>query len=133
MPRALPEHRILEEHGIAQIAKTFSGDTHVGFRIKCGRHNDTGVLPGKCCQKHIVIGVTDEPLADEECIRRLKRWFICGGNRVVERNFLEGKRRTCHLKYGGPRLAELASDCEDAALFGVPDDELNDMCADVTH
>ena len=68
-----------------------------------------------------------------ECKRRLKRWFIGGANRVVEEGFLEGQERTCHRDYGGYRLHELGSECEDSALYGVGDEELNDLCAAVTH
>ena len=82
------------------------------------------------CQKHIVIGTTEEGrLSETECIRRLKRWYIGGGNAVVEDSWPDGRKREYHVfHYGGRRLKDLATDCIDSALFGVSDEELDALC-----
>ena len=78
------------------------------------------------------MGKTEERLDNEECIRRLKRWFILGAG-VAETLWPAGERRTYHVrKYGGYRLGELATDCEDCPLHGVGDDELDQLCRAVT-
>ena len=94
------------------IAKTYTGFEHTGFCITCRRHRNTSDSPvAPQCQKHIVIGTTEEGrLSETECIRRLKRWYIGGGNAVVEDSWPDGKKREYHVfHYGGRRLKDLAT------------------------
>ena len=126
------EPRLLATFGMAKLFETTDGGRHIGYRITCGRHeNATDTLE---CMKHITMGTgaSDDPLTEQECVRRLKRWFIGGAWAMIENTFREGEKRTCHLEYGGRRLNELASDDPNGLFFGWPDAELDDMCRAVT-
>ena len=72
------------------------------------------------------MGITEERVEPQECIHRLKRWFIAGAERFNKDSWPVAERRTRHLKYGGHRMHELASDSEFNPLRGVPDAELDD-------
>ena len=74
------------------------------------------------------MGITEERVEPQECIRRLKRWFIGGAERFISDKWPVAERRTCHLKYGGHRMHELASDSELNPLRDVPDAELDEWC-----
>ena len=67
-----------------------------------------------------------------ECILRLKRWFIMGAEPTVEAGCRDDHRRTGHLKYGGYRMLELASDCTYAPLHGESEEVLDHMCRGIT-
>ena len=76
------------------------------------------------------MGKTAERLSEEECILRLKRWFIGGTNSANEVAWHGDATRTCHLRYGGGRqLRALASDDPESAFVGVDEEELDEMCA----
>ena len=81
--------------------------------------------------KGITMGITEERVEPQECIRRLKRWFIGWTVAFNEASWPEDEQRTRHLKYGGRRMHELASDSELNPLHGIPDDELDDWCRSV--
>ena len=77
-----------------------------------------------------MIGTTEEgQLNETECVRCLKRWYIGGGNAVVEDSLPDGEYRTYHVFHsGGRRLKDLATACIASVLFGVTDEELDALC-----
>jgi len=117
---------------LAQLSETYEGGVHIGYRITCRRHRNATDPPDRCCQKDITMGKTDGRLENEECIRRLKRWFIMGANSAVEACWADSAiKRSDHIKYGSSRLHQLATDYEPCPLHGVGDDELNALCESV--
>ncbi len=78
------------------------------------------------------MGTTDERLDGEECIRRLKRWYIGGAIAYNEGTWPVAQKRTSHLKYGGYRLSELASDNPVGNFFAaLTDAELDEWCSEI--
>ena len=79
------------------------------------------------CMKHLAFGA--EQLSHEECIRRLKIWFVQGANPGVIKKWPADKQRTSHIfNTGGRRLQEFATGGELNPLSGFSDAELDDFC-----
>ena len=112
------------------LSWVYQAGVHVGYRITCRRHNNATDDPTQIqCQKDITMGKTAERLSEEECILRLKRWFIAGTNRANEEAWRGGEMRTRHLAYGGrPQLRALATGDPESVLAGVDENELDEMC-----
>ena len=78
------------------------------------------------------MGTTADSLTMEECKRRLKRWFIMGAEPLVEAKWDSTQTRTEHLKYGGYRLRELATDCDTGTDWRLwTDDDLDHQCSQI--
>ena len=123
------EPRVIQTLGLAQISETWEDGAHIGYRITCRRHNNAGDADHTQCQKDITMGKTHDRLENTECVRRLKRWFLGGANYANESRWPVGERRSYHvIRYGGPRLQELATDRLDSPLYGVDDSELDALC-----
>ena len=121
--------RYVEKHGIAAIYENWDHGEHIGYRITCCRHSNgpTDKLP---CQKHLPFGTGKVQLDKNECIRRLKRWFVVGNHPHSEERYDPAWERRDHVGLGGGRLIDYSSD--GGLLSDVCDDDLNMMCAAVT-
>ena len=117
--------RYVEKHGIAAIYETWEHGEHIGYRITCCRHSNgpTDKLP---CQKHLPFGTGRVQLDKNECIRRLKRWFVVGNTPTSESLYRPDVQRTDHVSLGGRRLNDYRSD--GGILADICDDDLNLMC-----
>ena len=122
--------REIERHGKASIRESTHNGAVIGLYITCCRHgHDDDATPNLPCQKHLAFGIggtRGSPLTRDECMRRLKRWFIVGGS-LMENAWPAGQRRACHIKYGGARLREFASD-GGHAFARLSDAELDQAC-----
>ena len=98
----------------------------VGYQITCGRHrNVADELP---CGKHLYFGTGDTRLTPEECMRRLKRWYITAKH--VEHGWAPETSRDIHVKeWGGRRLKNLASSVD--PWPSLTDDNLDEMVMQV--
>ena len=115
-----------------QLSEIYERHQHVGYRITCRRHWNHGDHTE--CKKDITMGTgtINERLDPEECIRRLKRWFIGGANGFNENRWPDAEKRSCHLRYGEARLWQLASGEQELnPLYGVGDDQLDELCTAV--
>ena len=117
--------RIIEQLGLATLSEIRPNGILIGFGITCKRHTDDADGPGVYCKKHFLLG--KPPISHDEAKLRLKRWFVGGAH--AEHGWTVGQSRTEHLRYGGRRLAQLASDTEEWSSIG--EDELNGMVAAV--
>ena len=63
--------------GPFEIAPLVSGNRQQGWGATCGRHRDSVDPLDRQCKKHFVYGKR-EPLTDEQCRRRLKKWLLRG-------------------------------------------------------
>ena len=120
--------RYVEKHGAAAIYECWERGVHVGYRITCGRHSN-GLTDDNSCMKHLPFGRGKVQLDQNECIRRLKRWFVVGNMPSSEERYRPHMRRTDHVSLGGGRLADYSSD--GGLLYDICDDDLNIMCAAV--
>ena len=120
--------RYVEKHGMAEIYETWCLGVHNGYKITCGRHHN-GLTDKHPCVKHLPFGRGKVQLDQNECIRRLKRWFVVGNMPSSEKRYSPATRRTEHVNSGGGRLAEYRSD--GGLLCEICDDDLNIMCATV--
>jgi hypothetical protein len=64
-----------EDWGPFKVARVFSRGVPIGWGATCGRHTNVG--DANCCKKQIQYGAKD-PLTDEQCVAKLKRWLISG-------------------------------------------------------
>ena len=117
------------------LSRMIKDGVHVGYVITCRNHLNAGEDPTKYeCKKALTFG--KEGLSDEEVIFRLKSWFILGNDASAPTAASEpwetGQHRYYHVfRLGGTRLCELASDETSLPTHGVPDEQLNIMCAGI--
>ena len=78
-----------------------------------------------------MFGKTSDRLSEAECITRLRRWFIMGNDRMLPTcaEWVPGRYRSCHNRWGGYRLCELDSGNESMLCHGFTDEELDNACA----
>ena len=115
--------------GIARLSETVDNGVHNGYMITCRRHTNHWDVDGPGCMKHLALGTVDATrLSNEECMRRLKRWFITGNQPAMEATWPADRQRTMHTnRCGGYRLKDFASTTP--AWQHVTDEDLNEMCA----
>ena len=79
--------------------------------------------------KHLALGTVEATrMTNDECMRRLKRWFITGNQLTMEATWPADRQRDSHIYIcGGRRLNEFASDTD--IWRTVSDDDLNMMCS----
>ena len=124
------EGRHVGTWGIARLSETVEHGQHNGYMIMCRRHTNSWDLDGAPqCQRHLALGtVAATCLSNEECMRRLKRWFITGNQPAMEATWPADRQRLMHQKScGGYRLKDFASSTPE--WQHVTDEDLNEMCA----
>ena len=89
----------------------------------------TGPTDKLTCMKHLPFGIGKVQLDQNECIRRLKRWFVVGNMPSSEERYNPLMQRRDHLGLGGGRLTDYSSD--GGLLYDICGDDLNTMCAAV--
>ena len=91
--------RYVEKHGMAEIYETWWPGVHNGYKITCGRHHN-GLTDKHSCMKHLPFGRGKVQLDQNECIRRLKRWFVVGNMPSSEDRYSPDTQRTDHVSLG---------------------------------
>ena len=118
--------RLVSTLGNASIYEDNKNGQHIGYIITCGRHLNNGDDPRKIeCKKYLSFGSggRGDVLSPDECIRRLKRWYVRGeyGKALEPAN----KLHTAHIESAGHRCALMASDIPQWS--SITDEELDDM------
>ena len=126
------QERIVGSWGKAQMSETVSNGQHTGYMITCRRHRNADDADGAPpCMKHLALGTVESTrMTNDECMRRLKRWFITGNQSALEETWPADRQRDSHVNHcGGYRLKEFASDSP--AWLNVCDADLDMMCTAV--
>jgi len=123
--------RLVSTIGNASIYEDNKNGQHIGYIITCGRHLNNGDDPRKIeCKKYLSFGSggRGDVLSADECIRRLKRWYVRGeyGKALEPAN----KLRTAHIESAGHRCALMAS--EIPQWSSITDEELDDMVSRIS-
>ena len=122
----------MSRHGDATLSRIVQHGMHTGFVITCRRHHDDGDDRSKVeCKKALHFG--NEGLPPNECVRRLKNWYILGNDPatpgLASNPWTAGRYRSSHVfKFGGYRLRDLASDNKALVTHDATDEELDAMC-----
>ena len=111
------------------MSETVANGRHTGYMVTCRRHRNAADLDGAPpCMKHLALGTVEATrMTNDECMRRLKRWFITGNQPALEETWPADRQRDWHIHHcGGYRLQEFASD--NPTWASVSDDDLDMMC-----
>ena len=115
--------RHVETLGNADLYEDNKYGEHIGYIITCGRHLDAGDDGAKIeCKNFCSFGRRDR-ISHEECIRRLKRWYVMGY--FGAKSWPDTELRTKHIGCAGPRCQNFAS--EIVEWNDVSDADLDEM------
>jgi len=107
---------VLEKIGDVTICKVFRGGALHALSLQCGRHRDAGEGADVQCARDLTLV---KGLAQDEAIRRLKRWYVAG---LSDAEWPDHAKRSEHKRLGGQLLKGLA----DGTEWGdVGDDDLD--------
>jgi hypothetical protein len=117
---ARPGERVLEHWaGCFPFSKIERGGTLVGYGVVCGLHvNANGAVANTQCKKSVTFGAAN-PLSEDECRKRLKRWLVAGSMDLDP----ECERQS-HIRKGGTQLSFFDSE---TSTWGELDDDLDAM------
>ena len=114
-------------YGAVVLKESLEHGEVIGYQITCGRHtNAHDDIP---CGKHLAMGTDPATrLTPDECMRRLKRWYITAKHK--EHEWPPETARDAHVRgWGGRRLQAFASSLD--PWPSLTDDNLNEMVMQV--
>jgi len=117
--------RLVETLGKTSLYEDNKNGRHISYIITCGRHLNAGENPAHVeCKKYCSFGTggRSEVLPPEECIRRLKRWYVRGEYGV---GWPADRLRSEYIGSAGPRCRNMSSDMPQWSA--ITDEQLDEM------